>query len=120
MIEPLQFILIACCLILAAVVTVYVVRDREPDWTLLAVTGFVEVLTLVQTVIGLVQISRGDHQVAGAVFVGYLLSIAVILPIAFFWALAERSRGSTAVMLVAALTVAFLVVRLGQVWGAGA
>lgn len=116
MIEPLQTVLIVASLLLAAAVTVYVVLDREPDWTLLGATGFVELLTLVQAGTGLVQLARGDHQVAGAVFVGYLLAIVVLLPVAFVWSLAERSRGATAVLVVAALTVAFLVVRLGQVW----
>lgn len=116
MIEPLQTILIVASLLLAAVVAFYVVRDREPDWTLLAITGTVELLALVQAGIGFVQLGRGDHQVSGVVFVGYLLAILVILPIAFVWSLSERSRGATATLLVGALTVAFLVVRLGQVW----
>ncbi|MGN0065880.1 MAG: hypothetical protein ACI379_16720 [Nocardioides sp.] len=120
MIDPLQTVLIVCSLLLAAVVLVYVVLDREPDWTLLGITGVVELLAVVQAGVGLVQVVRGTHQVDAAVFIGYLLSILVILPLAFFWSLAERSRGATAVLVVAALTVAFLVVRLGQVWTAGA
>ncbi len=118
MIFPLQTILIVAALALAAVVAFYVIRDREPDWTLLGITGAVELLALIQTVVGLVQIAQGNHQVSGIVFVGYLLAIVIILPIAFVWSLSERSRGATATLLVAALTVAFLVVRLGQVWNA--
>ena len=39
----------------------------------------------------------------------------VILPLGVLWSLGERSRGSTAVLIVALLTVAFLVLRLVQI-----
>jgi hypothetical protein len=118
-IDPLQTVLIVCSLLLTLVTLVYVVLNREPDWTLLGITGVVELLALAQAVIGVVQVVRGDHQVEAAVFIGYLLAILVILPLAFFWSLAERSRGATAVLAVGAFTVAFLVLRVVQVWTAG-
>ncbi len=43
---------------------------------------------------------------------GYLLAGLVLLPIGFVWSLAERSRGATAVLLVAGLAQAFVVVRV--------
>lgn len=119
MIDPLQTILIVAGLLLAGIVLVYVILDREPDWTLLGITSTVELLALVQMVIGFVQVARGTHEVDAVNFIGYLLTIVLILPIAFVWSLAERSRGATSVLAVAALTVTFLVVRLGQVWVAG-
>ena len=47
---------------------------------------------------------------------GYLLAGLVLLPIGFAWSLAERSRGATAVLMVAGLAQAFVVVRVMQVW----
>ena len=47
---------------------------------------------------------------------GYLLAGLVLLPIGFVWSLAERSRGATAVLMVAGLAQAFVVVRVMQVW----
>ena len=54
---------------------------------------------------------RQDHSM-----IGYLLSGLVLLPIGFLWSLAERSRGATAVLMVAGLAQAFVVVRALQVW----
>jgi hypothetical protein len=117
-IEPLPTILIVASLILAAVVGVYVALNRIPDWTLLGLTGVVELLAVVQVVGSTIALIRTDRDVDVLTFVGYLFAILVVLPLAFFWSLAERSRGATAVLLVAALTVAYLVLRLVQVWDA--
>ena len=40
-----------------------------------------------------------------------------VLPLGVLWSLAERSRGATAVLIVAAVTVAFLVLRVVQLHG---
>jgi hypothetical protein len=40
----------------------------------------------------------------------------LILPLAGFWALAERTRWGPAVMVIGCLTVPVLIIRLGQVW----
>ena len=47
---------------------------------------------------------------------GYLVAGLVLLPIGFAWSLAERSRGATAVLMIAGLAQAFVVVRAMQVW----
>jgi hypothetical protein len=114
-------IVVALCLLLTVVVLAYVVLDREPDWTLLGVAGVAELGTLVVTVVACVQLARGDHDLNGpdaATVVGYLLTGLLLLPIGFAWSLAERSRGATAVLAVAAFTAAFMVIRAEQVWGA--
>lgn len=120
MIDPLQTVLIVCALVLTVVTLVYVALDREPDWTLLGITGVVELIALVHTVVGIVRVVGDGDVVEAGVFIGYVLAIPVLLPLAFFWSLAERSRGATAVIAVAGFTVAFLVLRAGQVWTAGA
>ncbi len=38
-----------------------------------------------------------------------------MLPAGLLWSLGERSRGATAVLLIALLTVAFLILRLVQI-----
>ena len=47
---------------------------------------------------------------------GYLVAGLVLMPIGFVWSLAERSRGATAVLMIAGLAQAFVVVRVMQVW----
>ena len=58
-----------------------------------------------------------DSDVDGVLLWGYVLTQALVLPIAAAWAFAERTRWSSVVLLVAAVTVAFLEFRLLQIWG---
>ena len=71
---------------------------------------------LVEAVVALVQTARGDGPPDGPLFWGYVLTELILLPVAAAWAFAERSRWSSVVLLVAALTVAFLQLRMVQVW----
>lgn len=114
MIEPLQTVLIVAALVLALVTGVYVALDRSPDRVLVGLLVLLEVGLVVQAVIGIAQLIGGSGD-PGITFVGYLLAVLVILPLGVLWALGERSRGSTAVLIVALLTVAFLVLRLVQI-----
>ncbi len=101
-------------------VVVHLVRDEtagDPTFLALAV---LEVLLLVQAVVGCVALSGTGRELSGATFLSYLLSIVLVLPIGAFWSLAERSRAGTAVLLVAVLTVLALEVRLQSIWSAGA
>jgi hypothetical protein len=113
-IEPLQTVLIVAALVLALVTGVYVALDRSPDRVLVALLALLEVGLVVQAVIGIAQLIGGSGD-PGITFVGYLLAVLVILPLGVLWSLGERSRGSTAVLIVALLTVAFLVLRLVQI-----
>lgn len=116
----LPTIAIAASLALTVVVLVYVALGRVPDWGLLGLAGAAEAAALVVTVVAGVQLARGGHGLDGAqsaTLVGYLLTGLLILPIGFAWSLAERSRGATAVLAVAALTLAFMVLRATQIWG---
>ncbi len=117
MLDPLPVVLIAASLLLALVVVVYVALERPVDDPLLLGLAVVELGFLAQAVIGIVRLAGTDREVNGAVFVGYLIGALVVLPIGALWSLAERSRSGTAVLIVAALTAAFLVVRLQQIWG---
>ncbi len=114
---PLPLALLVASLLFAAVVLVYVVLDRTPDWGLLGFAAVIEAATLVLLVVAAVQV--GDVSLSGGATVtlfGYLLAGLVLLPIGFVWSLAERSRGATAVLMIAGLAQAFVVVRVMQVW----
>ena len=114
---PLPLVVLVGALLFAAVVLVYVVLDRTPDWGLLGFAGVVEAATLVLLVVAAVQVGGVDLSGGAAVTLfGYLLAGLVLLPIGFVWSLAERSRGATAVLMVAGLAQAFVVVRVMQVW----
>lgn len=114
---PLPLALVAASLAFALVVLVYVALDRTPDWGLLGFAGVIELGTLVLLVMAAFQVGDADIPGAGAITLfGYLLAGLVLLPIGFLWSLAERSRGATAVLLVAGLAQAFVIVRTLQVW----
>lgn len=114
---PLPLALLVASLLFAAVVLVYVVLDRTPDWGLLGFAAVIEAATLVLLVVAAVQV--GDVDLSGGALVtlfGYLVAGLVLLPIGFVWSLAERSRGATAVLMIAGLAQAFVVVRVMQLW----
>jgi hypothetical protein len=114
---PLPLALLVASLLFAAVVLVHVVLDRTPDWGLLAFAAVIEAASLVLLVVAAVQV--GDVDLSGGRLVtlfGYLVAGLVLLPLGFVWSLAERSRGATAVLMVAGLAQAFVVVRVMQVW----
>jgi hypothetical protein len=114
---PLPLVLLVASLLFAAVVLVYVVLDRTPDWGLLGLAAVIEVLTLLLLVVAAVQAGGADLSGGRLVTLfGYLVAGLVLLPIGFVWSLAERSRGATAVLMIAGLAQAFVVVRVMQVW----
>ncbi|MBS2940332.1 hypothetical protein KDN32_21560 [Nocardioides sp. J2M5] len=114
---PLPLVVLVASLLFAAVVLVYVALDRTPDWGLLGFAGLIEAATLVLLVVAAVQVGGVDLSGGRLVTLfGYLLAGLVLLPIGFVWSLAERSRGATAVLMVAGLAQAFVILRVEQVW----
>ena len=105
----------------AFLAVVHLVRDRVAEDGMYLLLGVAELVLLVQLVVGCVELSGTGRDVAGVLFVSYLVGVALALPIGAFWSLAERNRAGTAVLLLAALTVIGLELRLGAIWsGAGA
>jgi hypothetical protein len=94
----------------------FALRDRPVILRQLVAGGVVEALLLVEVVVAAVRTVTGDGPADGWTFWGYLVTTLFLLPVAALWAFAERTRWSSVVLLVAALTVAFLHVRMGQVW----
>jgi hypothetical protein len=115
---PLLVLAVALCLALAGWALVFVVRDRAVVLKQLFGAAAVEAVLVVQGVVAAVQLTAGGHSVDGALFWGYLATALVLLPVAAAWAFAERTRWSSVVLAVAALTVGFLEWRLWQIWGA--
>ncbi len=91
-------------------------RLHDPLFWLLVV---VELALLGQLVGGCVALARTGREVDGATFVGYLVSVVLVLPFDVAWAASERSRWGTGVLVIGCLTVAVLVVRLRQIWAGG-
>jgi hypothetical protein len=89
---------------------------RPADVTLLSLV-LVELLLLAQIVIALIAPAVGNAPTGNpAEFWVYLITAAVIPPLAVVWALTERTRWSTVVLGVGALAVAVMVYRMHQIW----
>lgn len=100
---------------------VLLVRDEVAGDLMFVVLAVVELVLLVQLVVGCVALATTSREVSDVVFVGYLVGVALALPVGAFWSLAERTRAGTAVLTLAVLTVIGLELRLDTIWaGAGA
>ena len=118
--DGLQIALTVVSLLVAALALVYVVRDRAADRVLVGAIGVLWLGTLVQLVVGLVNLPGADEDVNGVVFVLYLLGLVATPPVAAWWARGEPSRAGSGVVVVAGLLVPFLLLRLDTLWGGGA
>lgn len=117
MIVALALLVVALCVALAGWALWFVVRDRAVVLRQLWGGAVVEAVLVVQALVAGVLAATGSPDVDGVLLWGYVLTQALVLPIAAAWAFAERTRWSSVVLLVAALTVAFLEYRLLQIWG---
>ncbi len=108
------------CGISTVLLVVHLVRDRVSEDGMYLLLGVTEIVLLVQLVWGCIALGQTGRDVAGALFVSYLVGAVLVLPIGAFWSLAERSRAGTAIVLLAVLTVAALEVRLDAIWGGAA
>jgi hypothetical protein len=89
---------------------------RPADLSVLSLV-LVEVLLLAQIVIALIAPAVGNPPSGNlAEFWVYLVTAAVIPPLAVLWALTDRGRWSTVVLGVGALAVAVMAYRMHQIW----
>lgn len=71
---------------------------------------------LIMTVVGIVLLITGSRPAELATAIGYLLGIAVVMPLGLLWALADQNRYSGYVVAVAGFTVAVMTARLVMLW----
>jgi hypothetical protein len=116
-IVPLALLVVALCLALGGWALWFVVKDRAVILRQLWGGAVVEGVLVLQAVVAGVLAATGSPDIDGILLWGYVLTQALVLPIAAAWAFAERTRWSSVVLLVGALTVAFLEFRLLQIWG---
>ncbi|MEU4609640.1 hypothetical protein [Streptomyces umbrinus] len=93
-------------------------RDQPTkDWHFIGM-AVVTVLTLVQLVVGIVQLARGEKPEQGTtIFVAYLIGSFACIPAACFMSLAERTRWGSITVAAGGVVLAVLQVRLYDIWG---
>ena len=111
-----QAILVVACALAAIVVLIQSVRNVPASNVVDGALAVVQIVVIAQLIAGLASVGSAPHSVSKFVYVGYLVGALVVLPIAWLWAQAERSRSGLGVLLVGLFVVAFLVVRLHQIW----
>lgn len=90
---------------------------RAPSLVSLVPVALVQLALVIQLAISISVVILGERAKQDTVeFFAYLI-VALMVPLAAgFWALIERTRWSTVVLGVGALTVAVMLVRMQQIW----
>ena len=90
---------------------------RRPSDLTVGSLALVELLLVAQVVVGIAAPLTGNPPSGSLLeFWVYLVSAALLPPAAVLWALLERSRWSTVIMGIAALSVAVMVWRMQVIW----
>jgi hypothetical protein len=110
--SPLVAAVVTLALLTMVCGVVVAVRDRPPGTVTLAVTGLAALATFVQSVVAGYDLVQGRRPPELGTYIGYLVGIVVVLPLAGGWALAERTRWSGVVVAVGGFTVAVMTARL--------
>jgi hypothetical protein len=90
---------------------------RRPADLTMGSALLVELLLIAQIVVAVVAPLAGNAPTGNALeFWMYLITAALIPPLAVIWGLVDRTRWSTVVLGVACLAVAVMVARMHQIW----
>lgn len=120
MIDAVVAVIVATAVVLTVWGLVAARTGRAPGRVMLGVGLALEAVLLAQAVVAVVLMVTGDGPEGSSVlFVSYLVTVVLVLPIALVWARVEADRWSSAVLAVAAFTVVAMVVRLWDVWRGG-
>jgi hypothetical protein len=114
--NPVSSVVIAAALGYAAWCLYAAIRDQNPREPHVVGAGVVELLLVVQLIVAIVMMIVDGAPDDLGIFIAYLIFALLVLPLGLFWALAEKSRWGTMVLVVAALIVPVLIVRLQQIW----
>ncbi|MGW1890806.1 hypothetical protein ACWCP6_11225 [Streptomyces sp. NPDC002004] len=118
MLDALTVATSLAALVLAAWCGFAAYRDQPTkDWHFIGM-AVVSLLAVVQLVVGVVQLTRGEKPDQGTtIFVAYLLGAAACIPAAGFMSLAERTRWGSVTAAAGGVVLAVLEVRLYDIWG---
>ena len=117
MIELVYQIELWVCIAAAALTTVLAFMGRKPSLVSVSALGVVELGLVVQLLLSIALVIGGAQAKQDTVeFFGYLITALIVPVAAVLWGLVERTRWSTAILAVSALTVAVMLARMEQIW----
>jgi hypothetical protein len=117
--DVLEWGIAAICLLAVVWLAVLIVRDHTPGRRFLNLMLGVELLLLLNLVLGIVHVARDGHGVSTWEYVAYLIGATLIVPVGVVWSSGEQTRGGTGVLVVALLVVPFMFLRLANIWAGG-
>lgn len=94
-------------------------RRRRFDDPLFYAVAVLELVVVVQLVLGVVALSGTSRDVDAVTFVSYLVTAVALPPAAVLWSASDPSRWGTAVITVMGVGEAVLAIRLLDIWSAG-
>lgn len=103
-------------LLLAAWYLVDTLRKRMVSRANLIALAVLGVMLLVQLVVSIVLLLGQEASGDMVMFIGYLATIVLVVPVAGFWGRIDQSHWGTAVLCGAGVTVAALMLRMSQIW----
>ena len=107
--------IIVAGLALAGYALLMTALNRRMNVPLLAATGVLEILLLVEVGLVVAKLAGGERPASLPTLIGYLIATPIVPLAAAFWGLMERTRWGPAVIAVAGLVAAVLMVRLHQI-----
>ncbi|MGW9024733.1 hypothetical protein ACWGQ5_10950 [Streptomyces sp. NPDC055722] len=118
MLDALTLVTGVAALLLAAWCGWAAHRDQPTkDWHFIGM-AVLTLLVLVQLVVGIVQLARGEKAEQGTtIFVAYLIGAFACVPAVGFMSLAERTRWGSVTVAAGGVVLAVLEVRLYDIWG---
>ncbi|WP_059008477.1 hypothetical protein [Streptomyces specialis] len=121
MFTPLTVAVVVAALLLAAWCGFAAYRDQPvKDWHYMGV-GAVLLLTLAQAGVSAVLMAGGERPADGGtvLFLSYLVSVPLCLPVVAIVSLGERTRWGSVTVAAGAVVLAALELRLNDVWEGG-
>lgn len=115
----LTWCILGASLVLAGWAGFRALRDRPVIFIQLIAAAVVVAGIIAQMVLAAVALVGDTHTADAWVLWGYLITAALVLPAAGWWALMDRSRWSSVVLVVAAFTIAVMQLRVWQLWVIG-
>lgn len=117
MIDWFSWLQIGVAVLAGLVALIVGLAGRKPDDFSLGAVLLLEVLLVAQLVVAILAPAFGNAPTGNPLeFYTYLVSAILLLPLAGFWALVERTKWSTVILGVAALAVAIMLYRMLQIW----
>lgn len=109
--------LAAALCVLAGFAVFSTITGRQVDNRTFWAAVVVEVLLVVQLVVGVVLRDDAPHGLSSGLWLAYLGALVVVPPAAILWAVADReTRWGTGVLAIAALSMLVMLGRLVQIW----